>query len=542
MKHAEKLFINGKFLTMEREGEIAEAVAVANGRILCVGTEKEACLFADEDTEIIDLGGRVACPGLIDCHTHPMGSYSTRFIYMDLRGKHTASLKNLLACIEEKAKNTPDGQWIIGRGYDESKFEEGEILPTAEMLDRISDRHPIIITRTCGHIGVANSFALKLAGLDDSSPDPETGGHLFRDRSGHLTGMLSGSALGKIPTPALTDAQKEEAMISGVQAEYFSKGITSTGEMGSVTKSFSLLQKLDKEGKLKLRVGYYCVGRRKPPAQPMAQRMMDMGLTTGFGTDRVRFMGIKFVMDGSTGGHTAAFSKPYLGEPDNCGELYNDPLILREDLLKAAKGGVQVSIHAIGDRAIEEALQAIEYVNGQGVDTRPLRYRLEHLESPTPDHIRRIKELNISVGLSSAFIYSLGDSHLTAIGYDRLVDAFPAKTLTEEGIVIGCNSDCPVCDPNPMLGIYSMVTRTTEKGQSFGGKKEAVSRYQALEAYTKNAAYVLCNEENAGTLTEGKFADVTVFEEDFLSVPDEALKDVRVYMTVSGGEIVYQNN
>ena len=539
MKRAERIFVNGKFITMEREGDVASALAVADGRIIFVGTEKEARSFVDEDTELIDLGGRVACPGLIDCHTHPMGSFSTRFIYMNLNG--ITSLKELLSRIEEKVKTTPEGQWIIGRGYDESKFEEGEILPSAAMLDQISDRHPISITRTCGHIGVANSYALKLAGLDDSSPDPSTGGHLFRDENGHLTGMLSGSALGKIPTPALTDEQKKEAMISGVQAEYFSKGITATCEMGSVTKSFRLLQKLDQEGKLKLRVGYYCVGRRKPPAQPMAQRMMDMGLTTGFGTERVRFMGIKFVMDGSTGGHTAAFSKPYLGEPNNCGELYNDPEILREDLLKAAKGGVQVSIHAIGDRAIEEALRAIEYVNEQGIDTRPLRYRMEHLESPTPDQIRRIKKLNISVGLSSAFIYSLGDSHLTAIGYDRLVDAFPAKTLTEEGIVIGCNSDCPVCDVNPMLGIYSMVTRTTEKGESFGGKKEAISRYQALESYTKNAALVICNEKNAGTLTVGKFADLTVFEEDLFSVPDEALKDVRVHMTVSGGEIVYQN-
>jgi predicted amidohydrolase YtcJ len=269
---------------------------------------------------------------------------------------------------------------------------------------------------------------------------------------------------------------------------------------------------------------------------------MDMGLTAGFGTPHVRFMGIKFVMDGSTGGHTAAFSQPYQGEPDQFGELYFDPEILREDLLRAAKSGVQVSIHAIGDRAIEMALSAIEYVNEQGVDTRPLRYRLEHLESPTPDQIQRIKKLNLVVGLSSAFIYSLGDSHLSALGYDRLVDAFPAKPLMDEGIVIACNSDCPVCDVNPMLGIYSMVTRTTQAGQSFGGKKEAISRLAALKSYTKNAAYVLCSEKTSGTLTPGKYADLTVFEEDFLNVPDEKLKDVQVYMTVSGGEIVYKKN
>ncbi len=540
MKRAEKLFINGRFLTMEQREEIAEAVAVADGRILYVGTEEEAHAFADEDTEIIDLEGRVACPGLIDCHTHPMG-YTTRFLNVDLCGEQTASLKNLLSCIKEQVEKTPEGEWIVGRGFDESKFEEGAILLHAKMLDEISTRHPMLLTRTCGHIGVANSLAMELGGITDDTPDPATGGHFFRDENGHLTGMMSGSAVGKIPVPPMKDAQKKDAFIDGVQATYFSKGITASAEMGSVATTFRLLQELENEERLKLRIGYYCVGRRRAGAQPMAQRMMDMGLTTGFGTPHVRFMGIKFVMDGSTGGHTAAFSQPYLGEPNNCGELYFDPDILREDLLKAAKGGVQVSIHAIGDRAIEMALSAVEYVNEQGVDTRPLRYRFEHLESPTPDQIRRIKELNISVGLSSAFIYSLGDSHLTALGYDRLVDAFPAKTLMEQGITVACNSDCPVCDVNPMLGIYSMVTRTTQAGKSFGGKKEAVSRLQALESYTKNASYVLCSEKTSGTLTAGKYADLTVFEEDFLNIPDEELKDVRIHMTVSGGEIVYQN-
>ncbi len=540
MKRAEKIFVNGRFLTMEQEGETAEAVAVADDRILYVGSEEEAHAFADEDTEIIDLEGRVACPGLIDCHTHPMG-YTTRFLNMDLCGEVTASLKNLLSRLKEQVEKTPEGEWIIGRGFDESKFEEGPILLSAKILDEVSTRHPLLLTRTCGHIGVANSLAMSLGGITDDTPDPATGGHFFRDENGRMTGMISGSALSKIPAPTAKASQRKNAMIDGVQATYFSKGITASAEMGSVGVTFRQLLQLDHEERLKLRLGFYYAGRRSGKAQPMAQRLMDMGLTAGFGTPHVRFMGIKFVMDGSTGGHTAAFSLPYQGEPDQFGELYFDPEILREDLLKAAKSGVQVSIHAIGDRAIEMALSAIEYVNEQGIDTRPLRYRLEHLESPTPDQIQRIKKLNLVVGLSSAFIYSLGDSHLSALGYDRLVDAFPAKTLMDEGIVIACNSDCPVCDVNPMLGIYSMVTRTTQAGQSFGGKKEAISRLAALQSYTKNAAYVLCCEKTSGTLAAGKFADITVFEEDFLNVPDEELKNVRVYMTVSGGEIVYQN-
>jgi predicted amidohydrolase YtcJ len=264
-------------------------------------------------------------------------------------------------------------------------------------------------------------------------------------------------------------------------------------------------------------------------------------LRPGFGTEHVIFRGVKFVMDGSTGGRTAAFSLPYQGEPVNFGELYNDPDILSENMYISAKAGLQISIHAIGDRGIEDALRALEYVASKGIDVPSLRPRIEHLESPTPDQIRRIKKLGVMVGLSSAFIYHLGDSHVEALGYDRLVDAFPAKTLMDEGIVVACNTDCPVCDLNPMLGIYSMVCRTTEAGQSFGGKKEAVDRYRALEAYTKNAALIIGLEHVTGTLTAGKYADIMVFRDDFLAIPDEQLKDMQVAMTISGGEIVYEN-
>ena len=360
------------------------------------------------------------------------------------------------------------------------------------------------------------------------------------DENGHLTGLISGSVRNKVPVPAVSIAQREINMIEGVQKEYFRNGITATGEMGSAGITFRLLQKLDREGKLKLRIGFYFSNRRPLPTQSMPETLMQMGLTTGFGSEHLRFQGIKFVMDGSTGGRTAAFSLPYADNPNNYGELYNNQAVLNEYVLKSAQAGIQVSIHAIGDRAIEGALEAIAYANRQGVDTRPLRFRLEHLESPTPEQLRRIKDLNISVGLSSAFIYALGDSHLSALGYDRLVDAFPAKTLMEMGIPVGCNSDCPVCRVNPMYGIYSMVTRKTDSGQSFGGTKEAVDRLQALEAYTKQAAHILCMEHVAGTLKPGKYADIVVFEQDYLSVPDEALKDIQIHMTVSGGEIVYQ--
>ena len=541
MIFADLLLINGRFLTMETPAEIASAVAIAGDKILFVGSEMDARQYVSNETKIVDLDGKVAVPGLIDCHTHPMASFSHRFTCLNLRGQATASLSNLLEAVRERAKNTPKGSWIVARGFDESKFTDGPVSITAKILDQATTDHPVFMSRTCGHIAVLNSQGMERCGFTNEVKDPSTGGHFFRDDNGNLNGMISGSTLNKVPVPMPTAAEKEKAMIDGVQAEYFRKGITASGEMGSKGTTFRTVQKLDRDKKLKLRIGYYFTGRRNPPQETMAQMLSDIGLVPGFGSEHFKFLGIKFVMDGSTGGRTAAFSKPYLNEPENFGELYNDQNLLNEDVLKCARAGLQISIHAIGDRAIEGALKAVEYVKENGVDTTALRIRFEHLESPTPDQIHRIKELGIVVGLSSAFIYHLGDSHLSALGYDRLVDAFPAKTLMEQGITVACNTDCPVCDVNPMYGIYSMVNRTTEAGESFGGKKEAIDRMQALESYTKNGAYLLMQEDMLGTLKAGKYADIVVFEQDFLNVTDEELKDIQIHMTISGGEIVYQN-
>ena len=533
---AQMLLINGRFLTMEQPGQIAQAVAIANGRILFVGSTVDALQFVDEDTTLIDLQGKVAAPGLIDTHTHPMGSYAIRYAGVSLR--EVRSVEAMLERIREKAAKTPKGEWIVARGFDESKLGGAEV--NAALLDTAAPEHPVYAVRTCGHVAVLNTLAMQISGFDDDSV-AAPGGTFFRDAQGHLTGMISGSVKSRVPYPNPTDEQRKEGMIQGMQAECFRWGITATADMGATAKTFGLLQQLDQEGDLKLRVGVYISGGRKAAPDSVPQIFSKSGLLPGFGSEHVFFRGIKFVMDGSTGGKTAAFSLPYQGQPNNFGELYNDLDVLKENMYLCAKAGLQISIHAIGDRAIEDALQALEYVASKGIDLRSTRVRIEHLESPTADHIRRIKELGILVSLSSAFIYHLGDSHIEGLGQERVVEAFPAKTLMDEGITVACNTDCPVCDLNPMLGIYSMVNRITEAGESFGGKKEAVDRIRALEAYTKNAAWILGLEKVAGTLTAGKYADIMVFREDFLSVPDQQLKDLQVAMTISSGEIVYEN-
>lgn len=539
-KYADLLLLNGRFLTMEDNAPTAEAIAIADGKLLCVGTEHEVRAYACEETKIIDLQGRVAAPGLIECHAHPT-NYASMLLRVDCTGANTASLKQLLARLREAAAITPPGEWIFGYGYDESKFEEGPIQMTKDLLDEAVPNHPLLLRRTCGHIYVVNSRAMELSGFTDDVTDPSSDGHFFRDENGHLTGMITGSIQTRVPLPPPSD----EMFKTGVplmQDIYFRNGVTTSADMNMKPDYFRIMQQLDRENKLKLRIGFYQAGRKKDAetGHYMYDSAAHVGLQPGFGTDRLWYLGLKYTLDGSTGGHTAAYSEPYLNEPNNYGELYTAQEKVNHSVLIAAKAGVQASIHAIGDRAIESALIAIENANAQGYDTRPLRFRLEHLELPTADQLKRIQDLKLLIGLSSVFVYSLGDSHVTALGQERLTRAFPAKTLSEMNIPFGSNSDCPICDVNPMHGVYGMVVRATEKGQSFGGKAESIDRIRALQAYTKDSAKLLWCEDRLGTLKAGKLADIVVFEDDYLNVPDEQLKDIRVCMTISNGEIVYQ--
>ncbi len=537
-RFADTLLTNGRFITMEESAPAAEAVAIRAGRILYVGTENRARKFVREETEVIDLKGHVAAPAFIECHTHP-ADYSKVMTLLNCRGKITESLESLLACIREKAASTPKGEWIVASGYDEGKFREGPIPVTNEVLDRAAPDHPLVISRICGHVCALNSMAMKVSGIDEAFLEKHKECTGFRDENGRLNGQFSIDLKSKLNIPATTIESLEEGFLK-VQEVYFKNGITMSSDMSVKLDFFRMVQKLDRQKRLKLRLGVYESANSKALSISRPTSADTLGLITGFGSEKLRFLGFKYFLDGSMGGKTAAVSEHYLNEPDNYGRFENNSERLNESVLLAVKAGVQTSIHAIGDRAIEMALNAYENAERSGVDLRSLRCRLEHLELPSDDHIRRIRELGLTVGLSSAFIYHLGDSHIHAIGQERLTHAFPAKTLMDNGITVACNCDCPVCDVNPMFGIYSMVTRTTSRGQDFGGRSEAVDRIRALQAYTKNAAFLLWCDDSLGTLKAGKCADIVVFEDDFLNVPDERLKDVRVLMTIQNGETVFK--
>ena len=538
-KKADILFINAKVVTMEDDCPYAEAVAIRDNKILFVGKDREALDYADSDTEVINLRGRLLLPGFIESHCHAI-YYAEQCAAIKISGDTTNSRKKVLEQVANAAAKVPEGTWLFGWGWDEARFEEGPEPLNRHILDSIVPNHPVFLKRACGHVGVLNSLGLKLSGIDKNYVVPE-GGNVFLDKNGEPTGIVAGKVQNDIPFPKATDQQLRVALEDTVQDEFLSKGVTTTSEMAAEPRFVRIHQQLRKEDKLRIRMRFYEMARSNINFQGQLHNAISMGIESGLGDDFLKFSGMKYLMDGSCGGKTAAISEPYVGDPENYGTLYNSLEDLKSDFIDGAKGGLQPCIHAIGDRAIEMALQALEAAAEAGADIPAMRVRFEHVELPSKDHIERFKKLGIVVGLSAGFIYSLGDSHNNVLGSERIKQAFPARSLLDAGLTVACNSDCPVCDINPLWGICAMVTRETMGGVSFG-KEQSASVMEALKGYTTSAAYATFDEDKLGSIKAGKLADLVVLEEDIFSITPEKIKDVKVLTTMVDGKILYSRN
>lgn len=348
---ADTIFMGGKFITMEDGEPLAQAVAVSGGRFLYVGNKEEALKYAVEGTEIIDLEGKTVIPGIIESHAHPC-YYGDQCATISLTGVVTTSMENVLKKVAAAVAKTPKGAWLFGWGWDEAKFKEGPYPITAELLDTVSPDNPIFIKRTCGHVGSVNTLAMKLCGITGNAVPPE-GGKIFKDEKGEPTGVISGAIQNWIPFPKPTDEQIMELIATDIQDEIFRKGITTTTEMAAEARFVKIYQELQKQGRLKMRIRFYTFARSNVNCPATLAETVKVGLMSGFGNDTLRFAGMKYLLDGSTGGKTAAFSVPYVGEPNNFGTLYNNQDELNADMLLTAQSGLQASLHAIGDVAIE---------------------------------------------------------------------------------------------------------------------------------------------------------------------------------------------
>lgn len=527
---ADLAFINGKVITVDNDGTVAEAVAVKWGKILRVGSNETVLEAVGESTILHDLKGLTVLPGLIDSHMHPGGSWGAYLVRGVACGPDFTGVDEMLEAVRRKADDTPPGNWILGYSMDDVRMGR---YPTLEELDEAAPRNPLYIQRRDGHNGVANTLALEAAGIGRDTPDPPHG-RIERDHNRDPTGLLREAAKDLVyhRIPAIT----EDELYRGLQIvvdECVSLGLTSIHASMVSPAEFRAMQRLRREGKLKVRTAVHLSGRDAG----MVEGAASMGLQTPFGDEWLKVTEAEWVFDTSTSGRTAAYYEPYVGEPENTGMLLYDQEDIERRVWEAHSAGIRVGLDGVGDRGIDRALDAIE----KALKRKPWpdhRHRIEHCCFVTPPIQDRLLGLGVIDASATGFLHDLGDAYKANRGGEAMRYMWPHRTLIDRGIPAPGHSDASICTPNPWYGIYGMVTRRTSGGQVLY-EAEAATPLEAIRAYSIDGAYAAFEENVKGSVEPGKLADLIVVDRDPLSIDPEDLKNVKTVLAVIDGKIVY---
>jgi len=513
------MIINANVITLDPARPCAHAVAIANQTILDVGSTGGILKHATKETRVVDLHGKTVVPGLIDSHVH-MLDFGLSLQQLDLR--NVTSIKELQANLEEGADDTPSCKWVSGGKWDQERLTEKR-YPNRWDLDAAVNDKPVFLLRVCGHIGVANSKALELAGINRETAHRVDG--VDRDEStGEPTGILREGALQLIRRvmPNLSLKEVEEscklACRRAVEA-----GLTSVNWLLSSADELRAIHKLHSKGELPVRI-YLGIPAR------LQQNLAELGLITGFGNDMVRIGFVKVLVDGSLGGHTAALNKAYSDRQDTKGMMLYTQRKLNKIVFNAHRAELQLAIHAIGDRAIEATLKALM----KGLRRLPRenhRHRIEHCSVLNSVLIKRMKRLGVVASVQPHFTVS-DFWVLDRLGKERTRSVYPFKSLLQTGIVVAAGSDCPVEPIDPLLGMWASVARKDSYGEN-------ITPEEALKMYTLHAAYASFCEDKKGSVEVGKYADLTVLSDDPRSVPAEKIKDITIEMVITDGKVVY---
>ena len=538
MMNIDFALLNGKVNTLNGKNDTAEALAVAGGKILEVGTTKNIEALLNKETNIIDVQGRTVLPGFVESHCHPSMAGLRLCFEVDVR--NAAAMDEVIDLIRQKAETLPKGTWVKGFGYNDQRLEEHR-HPTRWDLDKATTTHPVFLGRTDGHLAVTNSLGLSMAKISKDTADPD-GGRFDRDpKSGEPTGVLRETAQGRVKAlmPPYTIGEIKEGLVAACR-RLAAWGITSFHDAAVDHDAMIAYQELLAEKKLPLRVAMMIPGKPMLELPGYLAELKALGIRAGFGNDRLRFYGTKFMCDGSMSGWTAALYEPYANEPDEYGITVSSEEELTNGIVEAHKAGLRPVTHAIGDRAIDIVLDAVEKALRERPDPDH-RMSIEHCSLPTFEAIDRIKRLGVLPSSSVGFIYELGPAHLLGIGLERLKRYFPHRTYLEKGIISVGNSDWFVTSANIAQQIYGVVTRKGYTGEVIG-PEQAISVKDALRLYTTNGAFASFEETVKGSIEPGKLADMVVLDRDILTIPEEEIMDVKVEATIVGGEIVYQRN
>jgi predicted amidohydrolase YtcJ len=529
---ADLVLTNGDVYTVDAARPEAQAVAVADGKILAVGSNAEITKYVGPKTRVIDLGGRFAMPGFNDAHTHVGGAGAAK-LEVDLRGAR--SIAEVQERIRRALPNYKPGEWILGHSWDQTLWPGKEKYPTREELDAVTRTHPIFLERVDGHGAVANSLALKLAGVTAKTPDPP-GGHIVKDsKTGQATGMLEESATGLVRShiPPLSASERRRAILLAI-ADANSHGVTSVQDSSS-WQDFLVFKQLEKEGKLTLRISEW-IDFMLPVKQLEAMRR------EGGTTDPMLKVGGlgEFLLDGTFGSETGAMYQPYSDNPGDRGILRIAPEKFTKMAIARDRAGFQMAVHAIGDRAAHIALDAYaaaEKANGP----RDRRQRIEHAQIVLPGDFVRFEKLGVVASMQPCHLNDDVRWASQRLGPERSKYAYAWATMLRDHVHFAVGTDYPVEPINPMGNLWACVTRQTPQGWPKGGwePQEKISMDQCLRGYTAGSAYAEFDEKIKGQLKPGMLADIVVLSHDPRRIQPTKLWQTQAVLTIVGGRVVY---
>lgn len=519
---------HANILTMSAPSPRAEAVAIASGRFLAVGSTDEVRALATARTRQIDLEGKTVVPGFIDAHSHPAsaGLSHLRMVDCDLR-----SLAAIQEALRHRAGSTPAGEWVLGFKYDDTKTAEARFLTTTD-LDAVTTEHPVMVEHRGGHTAYVNSLALKRAGVSDGTPDPP-GGHFHRDAaSGRLTGRIEERATevfaNLIPNTVSRDDRRQGVkLISEMMTR---AGLTSVHDAYGTPDDLRAYQDAHEAGELRLRV--YCL-----IGSTHLDRMLEAGVRTGLGDEWVRVGAMKMTCDGSISERTARLSQPYIGRPDYYGILVTEEAELYDRARRAHEAGWQIGIHANGDVAIDTTLRVYERLQRERPRRDP-RFRIEHCTVINDSLVERIRALGAIPNPFSTYVYYHGEK-MREYGSERLNSMFAVRSFLDKGIPVTMTSDYPPGPFEPMMALQSMVTRTDSRGNAWG-LRQRIGVEEALRVGTVHGAYASFEENLKGSIEPGKLADLVVLGRDPLREDPFSLVNVPVERTMVGGRWVFE--
>lgn len=536
---ADLVLRSGKIVTVDDACPLVQALAVRGDRIVAVGSNEQIQPLIGETTRVIDLQGKLAIPGFIEGHGHFVGLGQSKMI-LDLTRANTWD--DIVELVRQAAQTTPEGEWILGHGWHQSKWIEPPApnvdgYPVHTRLSHVTPHHPVLLEHASGHMSIGNQMAMDLAGIQTTTADPQ-GGEILHDERGIPIGVFRETAQELLNFRRTTPDQQHRDLLTAIHLateECLKKGITSFQDAGSPFATIDVLRGLAEQGDLKVRLWVMVGDNDARMAELLSKYRM-----VGTGNNSLTVRAIKRSIDGALGSHGAWLLKPYADSPSSTGLNTTSTSAIRHAAELAIEHDYQLCIHAIGDRANRNVLNIFEEAFQNHPSDRSRRWRVEHAQHLHPRDITRFAKLGVIASMQGVHCTSDGVFVIDRLGEQRAQQgAYIWRSLIESGAMVINGTDAPVEDVNPLASFYASVTRRLPDGRVFF-PEQCLSREQTLRSYTISAAYAAFEEDLKGSLTPGKLADVVVLSRDILTCPEPEILQTQVLYTIVGGRVAYE--